>query len=77
MVCVHPAQRCTSPLGVMPVGLGGVGHCHDVAELFSRVNFGDLYSAGYVGGKVGAQTHATMMHIRWAPLSGHCWGKAG
>ena len=34
MVSVHPARRCTTPLGVVPVGLGdGVGHCHDVANL--------------------------------------------
>ena len=33
MVSVHPAQWCTSPLGVVPAGLGdGVGHCHDVAK---------------------------------------------
>ena len=34
MDSVHPAQRCTSPVGVVPAGLGdGVGHCHDVAKL--------------------------------------------
>ena len=34
MVSVHPARWCTSPLGVVPAGLGdGVGHCRDVAEL--------------------------------------------
>ena len=34
MVSVHPARWCTSPLGVVPAGLGdGVGHCHDVANL--------------------------------------------
>ena len=34
MVSVHPARPCTSPLGVVPAGLGdGVGVCHDVAEL--------------------------------------------
>ena len=34
MVSVHPARWCTSPLGVVPAGLGdGVGHCHDVAKL--------------------------------------------
>ena len=37
VVSVHPAQWCTSPLGVVPAGLGdGVGHCHDVAK-FPRV----------------------------------------
>ena len=34
MISVHPAQWCTSPLGVVPAGLGdGVGHCLDVAKL--------------------------------------------
>ena len=34
MVSVHPARWCTSPLGVVPAGLGeGVGDCHDVANL--------------------------------------------
>ena len=30
MVSVYPARWCTSPLGVVPAGLGnGVGDCHD------------------------------------------------
>ena len=34
MVSVHPARWCTSPLGVVPAGLGdGVGDCHDDANL--------------------------------------------
>ena len=34
MVSVHPAQRRTSPLGVVQVGSGdGVGDCHDAANL--------------------------------------------
>ena len=34
MVSVHPARWCTSPLGVVPAGLGdGVGDCHDAANL--------------------------------------------
>ena len=34
MVSVYPARWCTSPLVVVPAGLGdGVGHCHDVAKL--------------------------------------------
>ena len=37
MVSVHPARRCTSLLGVVPVGLGdGVGHCHDVANILVK-----------------------------------------
>ena len=40
LVSVHPARRCTSPLGVVPVGLGdGVGACHDVANLPRKVSF--------------------------------------
>ena len=32
--------RCTSPLGVVPVGLGdGVGHCRDVAKLLKECLF--------------------------------------
>ena len=32
VVSVHPARWCTSPLGVVPAGLGDVvGDCHDVA----------------------------------------------
>ena len=34
MISVHPARWCTSPLGVVPAGLGdGVGHCLDAAKL--------------------------------------------
>ena len=34
VVSVHPARWCTSPLRVIPAGLGdGVGHCHDAAKL--------------------------------------------
>ena len=34
VVNVYPARRCTSLLGVVPVGSGdGVGDCHDVASL--------------------------------------------
>ena len=33
MASVLPAHRCTSPLGVVPVGWGvGVGHCRDAAS---------------------------------------------
>ena len=33
MASVHPAHRCTSPLGVVPVGWeDGVGHCRDAAS---------------------------------------------
>ena len=34
VVGVHPTWRCTSPRGVVPVGLGdGVGDCHDADAL--------------------------------------------
>ena len=40
VVGVHPSRRCTSPLGVLPVGLGdGVGDCHDVANLPKGASF--------------------------------------
>ena len=40
VVSAHPARRCTSPLGVVPVGLGdGVGDCHDVANLPRKRSF--------------------------------------
>ena len=40
MVSVYPVRRRTSPLGVVPVGLGdGVGHCHDVANLPGKCLF--------------------------------------
>ena len=33
MDIVYPVHRCTSPLGVVPVGLGdSVGHCRDEAS---------------------------------------------
>ena len=40
VVSVHPAQRCTSPLGVVPVGSGdGVGDCHEAANLLEKRPF--------------------------------------
>ena len=40
VVSVHPARQCTSPLGVVPIGLGdGVGHCHDVANFPGKCLF--------------------------------------
>ena len=40
MASVYPARWCTSPLGVVPAGLGdGVGHCHDVSKLPKRASF--------------------------------------
>ena len=43
MVSVYPAHWCTSPLGVVPVGLGdGVGDCHDVANFVEKCLFMSL-----------------------------------
>ena len=40
MVSVHPARWCTSPLGVVPAGLGDdVGDYHDVANLPGKCLF--------------------------------------
>ena len=40
MVSVYLARRCTSPLGVVPIGLGdGVGDCHDVANFLEKCLF--------------------------------------
>ena len=37
VISVHPAWRCTSPCGVVPVGLGdGVGDCPDAAVLLKE-----------------------------------------
>ena len=37
---VSPAHRCTSPLGVVPVGLGdGVGLCRDAASFPGNRHF--------------------------------------
>ena len=37
VVSVHPARRCTSLLGVVPVGSGdGVGDCHDAANFLEK-----------------------------------------
>ena len=48
MVSVHPARRCTSPLGVGPAGLvDGVGDCYDVANLPGNCLFISLF---YLGG---------------------------
>ena len=44
VVGVHPAQRCTSPYGIVPVGSGdGVGDCHDVADLHRERLFISLF----------------------------------
>ena len=66
MVSVYPARRCTSPLGVVPVGSGdGVGDCHDVANLsrvclfFSGYGFSLFFTGEYAGSQKGAHT---MLH---------------
>ena len=46
---VYPAQRCTSLLGVVPVGLGdGVGHCRDAANFPKN---GPFISLGFFFGE--------------------------
>ena len=46
---VYPAHRCTSPLRVVPVGLGdGVGHCRDAANLSEN---GPFISLGLFSGE--------------------------
>ena len=72
VVSVHPARRFTSPLAVVPAGLGdgvdhGVGHCHDVAEL-PRVCLFLYIPCGYASS--GCPPHAAMMHTLWTPLMG-------
>ena len=48
MASVLPALRCTSPLGVVPVGLGdGVGHCRDATSFPEN---GPFISLGYFSG---------------------------
>ena len=46
---VHPAHRCTSPLGVVPVGLGdGFGHCRGAASFPKN---GPFISLGLISGE--------------------------
>ena len=50
MVSVYPARWCTSPLGVVPAGLGdGVGDCHDVAILPRVCLFISLFYLFFLG----------------------------
>ena len=49
MDSVHPAHRCTSPLGVVPVGWeDGVGHCRDAASFPEN---GPFISLGFFSGE--------------------------
>ena len=75
MVSVHPARRCTSPLRVVPVGLGdGVGHCHDVANLLGKClsislqSFfgGELYSF-FQGMVLFSYALLSMLEAHWEP----------
>ena len=44
VVGVHPTWRCTSPRGVLPVGLvDGVGECHDAADLQKSIFISFFY----------------------------------
>ena len=52
MVSVYLARRCSSPLGVVPVGLGDcVGDCHDVANLL-RVRLFYFPFISFLGNKL-------------------------
>ena len=48
MASVPSALRCTSPLGVVPVGWGdGVGHCRDATSFPEN---GPFISLGHISG---------------------------
>ena len=50
MASVPPALRCTSPLGVVPVGWGdGVGHCRDATSFPEN---GPFISLGHISGEL-------------------------
>ena len=67
VVGVHPAQRCTSPLGVVLVGPGdGVGDCHDTADLQREGLFISLFSTQ--GGKI-SSVFGSMVYFRCMLLS--------
>ena len=77
MVSVHPARWCTSPLGVVPAGLGdGVGHCHDVANLPRVCLFiSPVYFFVFLGNKfyffksivMGFSLPLGMLAAKWVP----------
>ena len=64
---VRPAHRCTSPLGVVPVGLGdGVGHCRGAASLPEN---GPFISLGLF---FGVRDHAFFSRV-WFLSGFYCW----
>ena len=63
---VYPAHRCTSPLGVVPVGLGdGVGHCRDAASFPGN---GPFISLGFFSGR---QNYAFFVGV-WFLCGSYC-----
>ena len=67
MASVHPAHRCTSPLGVVPVGWEvGVGHCRD-ATIFPEN--GPFISLGLLSG---VRNYAFFLRV-WFFYGKFCW----
>ena len=67
VVSVHPARRCTSPLGVVPVGLGdGVGDCHDAGNLLKE----RLFYFPIISFLV--KNYALFLGV-WFCIFGYCW----
>ena len=63
---VYPAHRCTSPLGVVPVGLGdGVGLCRDAASFPGNRPF---ISLGFFSGE---QDYAAFSRV-WSSYCVYC-----
>ena len=73
MVSVYPARRCTSPLGVVFVGLGdGVGDCHDVASFyFSSASFLENKLYSFSESMVTGFSLLGMLVAKWVPTPCH------
>ena len=68
VVGIRPTWWCTSPRGVVPVGLGdGAGHCHDVANL-PRVRLFMSLLYLFCG-----KNYALFFFEVWFCTVGHCW----
>ena len=68
MVSVHPAQWCTSPLGVVPAGLGtALAHCHD-SVYFPGVSFWwNKFYSFFKSVVVGFLRMLDMLVAKWVP----------